>query len=179
MYHPQTLQAITLVHTLLNDGPTGKPAVNRAIIVAPSSLVDYWRREFIKWLGRERIQPRIVQSEFVYLPPDDYSSPWFSCPRFFVLRESHETQTEIVRDFVRSSNHPVLVIGYEMFRKHAKLIAPLRRAIIICDEGHRLKNSAGNRTVQGELRSPRVRPESRKLKRMFAMYSIVFVCDEA
>lgn len=35
----KTLQCITLLWTLLRQGPEGKPTVDKAIIVAPSSLV--------------------------------------------------------------------------------------------------------------------------------------------
>ena len=52
----KTLQAISLIWTLLKQGPNGgRPIIKRALILAPSSLVKNWQSEFEKWLGRERI----------------------------------------------------------------------------------------------------------------------------
>lgn len=47
----KTLQAITLIYTLLRQGVEGKPTARRVIIVAPTSLVKNWEKEFGKWLG--------------------------------------------------------------------------------------------------------------------------------
>ncbi|KAL1696209.1 SNF2 family N-terminal domain-containing protein [Schizophyllum commune] len=53
----KTLQTITLVWTLLKQnpffGPT--PAVQKVLIVCPVSLVNNWKSEFHKWLGRDRV----------------------------------------------------------------------------------------------------------------------------
>ncbi|CAL4062193.1 unnamed protein product, partial [Meganyctiphanes norvegica] len=57
----KTLQCITLVWTLLKQGPYGrKPLVKKVLIVTPSSLTNNWGKEFNKWLGRERIKVFIV-----------------------------------------------------------------------------------------------------------------------
>lgn len=47
----KTLQCITLIYTLLRQGADAKPTINKAIIVAPSSLVKNWYNEINKWLG--------------------------------------------------------------------------------------------------------------------------------
>lgn len=52
-----------------------------------------------------------------------------------------------MRDFAHSPTQSVLIVGYELFRKHVKHLASLPKALVICDEGHRLKNSAGNQTI--------------------------------
>ena len=52
----KTLQVITLIHTLLRQGPAGRPAVSKVVVVCPSSLVANWVAEFKKWLGDERIR---------------------------------------------------------------------------------------------------------------------------
>ncbi|MEQ2180134.1 DNA repair and recombination protein rad54b [Goodea atripinnis] len=52
----KTLQSVALCWTLLKQGPYGGKAVaKRVLVVTPGSLVQNWRAEFTKWLGRERI----------------------------------------------------------------------------------------------------------------------------
>ncbi|KAK4336847.1 hypothetical protein RND71_043396 [Anisodus tanguticus] len=46
----KTLQCITLMWSLLKQGPESKPSIERAIIVCPSSLVRNWFNEINKWL---------------------------------------------------------------------------------------------------------------------------------
>lgn len=44
----KTLQCITLLWTLVRQGPEGKPTIDKAIIVCPSSLVKNWNNEIGK-----------------------------------------------------------------------------------------------------------------------------------
>jgi hypothetical protein len=45
------------------------------------------------------------------------------------------------------SVHPVLIIGYEMFRNYATLLNEADSLeVLVCDEGHRLKNAYGTST---------------------------------
>lgn len=54
----------------------------------------------------------------------------------------------LVDRFQISRTNPLLIIGYEMYRKHAKVINSMQSiGLMICDEGHRLKCSAGNKTI--------------------------------
>lgn len=47
----KTLQSITVLWTLLKQGKVkGQPAVRRAIVVCPTSLVKNWEAEIDKWL---------------------------------------------------------------------------------------------------------------------------------
>jgi hypothetical protein len=41
----KTLQVLTLLWTLLRQGPQGVPVVNKAIVVAPATLVENWGKE--------------------------------------------------------------------------------------------------------------------------------------
>ena len=59
----KTLQCITLLWTLLKQGPYGKALVRRALIVCPGSLVKNWEKEFRKWLGTQRINVFAVGSD--------------------------------------------------------------------------------------------------------------------
>ncbi|KAI0344614.1 hypothetical protein BDW22DRAFT_1482814 [Trametopsis cervina] len=116
----KTLQTITLVWTLLKQNPYGGigPAVGKVLIVCPVTLINNWRNEFYKWLGRDRVG--------VFVGDKDKSQ---------------------IKLFVNSRVHHVLIIGYERLRTVIQdlqyCIPPI--GLIICDEGHRLK-SANNKT---------------------------------
>ncbi|KAG1742218.1 P-loop containing nucleoside triphosphate hydrolase protein [Suillus lakei] len=116
----KTLQTITLVWTLLKQNPYigAGPAIGKALIVCPVSLVNNWRAEFHKWLGRDRVG--------VFTGDKDKST---------------------IKQFLNSRLHQVLVIGYEKLRTVIDDLAYCSPPIglVICDEGHRLK-SANNKT---------------------------------
>lgn len=56
----KTLQCITLLWTLLRQGPECRPTIDKAIIVCPSSLVRNWSNEI------EKVDPilKINQSSY-------------------------------------------------------------------------------------------------------------------
>ena len=53
----KTLQAITLLYTLLRKDAQYFSFAKKGIIVAPATLVDNWKEEIIKWLGPIRLTP--------------------------------------------------------------------------------------------------------------------------
>ncbi|XP_035239917.1 DNA repair and recombination protein RAD54B [Anguilla anguilla] len=109
----KTLQCIALVWTLLRQGPYGgRPMARRVLVVTPGSLVKNWAAEFQKWLGRERIS-------------------------VFTVDQDHK-----VEEFVNSPLCSVLVISYEMLLRSVEQVERVEFSLLICDEGHRLKNSS-------------------------------------
>lgn len=50
----KTLQVLTLLWTLLRQGPKGVPVVSKAIVVAPATLVENWGKE-VRVCARSRV----------------------------------------------------------------------------------------------------------------------------
>ncbi|KZT04627.1 uncharacterized protein LAESUDRAFT_727800 [Laetiporus sulphureus 93-53] len=127
----KTLQTIALCWTLLKQNPyTGAgPVVGKILIACPVTLINNWKSEFHKWLGKDRVG-------------------------IFVGDKGKGN----IKHFMNSRAHQVLVIGYERLRTVIKDLAYCNPPIglIICDEGHRLK-SANNKTstMFEALRTPR------------------------
>ncbi|XP_044743885.1 DNA repair and recombination protein RAD54B-like, partial [Chrysoperla carnea] len=109
----KTLQCITLIWTILKQGPYGgEPIIRRILIVTPSSLVKNWQNEFEKWLGKYKIRTFIVDAK---------NRP---------------------KDYVRMEYIPVVIISYEMLIRHFDDLTNIKFDLVICDEGHRLKNGS-------------------------------------
>ncbi|KAJ8004937.1 hypothetical protein DPEC_G00141470 [Dallia pectoralis] len=109
----KTLQSVALTWTLLKQGLYGgKPVAKRVLVVAPGSLVQNWGAEFKKWLGRERIS-------------------------IYTVDQDHRVEL-----FAASPVYSVLVISYEMLLRSLEVVKGLEFGLVICDEGHRLKNSS-------------------------------------
>ncbi|XP_058573530.1 DNA repair and recombination protein RAD54-like isoform X2 [Neofelis nebulosa] len=122
----KTLQCITLMWTLLRQSPECKPEIDKAVVVSPSSLVKNWYNEVGKWLAG-RIQPLAIDGG------------------------SKDEIDQKLEGFMNQRGarvpSPILIISYETFRLHVGILQKGNVGLVICDEGHRLKNSE-NQTYQ-------------------------------
>ncbi|KAL7477185.1 hypothetical protein ACHAW6_002999, partial [Cyclotella cf. meneghiniana] len=93
----------------------------RFIVVCPSSLVSNWAKEFDKWIGKASQPKRVI-----------------------VRNGAKEEGLRNLKSFVpvKPQHAEVLILSYELLRLHAARIG-----LLVVDEGHRLKNTAGSQTL--------------------------------
>ncbi|KAK9468251.1 P-loop containing nucleoside triphosphate hydrolase protein [Lipomyces arxii] len=120
----KTLQCIALLWTLLRQSPNaGKSTIEKCIIVCPSSLVKNWANEFVKWLGKDALTPFAVDG-----------------------KASKSELTRQLRQWAISEGkiaavRPVLIVSYETLRLNVGELKDTKIGLMLCDEGHRLKNN--------------------------------------
>lgn len=122
----KSLQTVVLIWTLLQRGPKGPPPLKKIMVVTNSSIVKNWKNEFKKWLGDERLKPLVVSAKTTKQKPSDVINIW------------------------KNGKQSVLIISYDLCIRNAVLLQECKCDLLICDEGHKLKNK--NIKIFGVLR---------------------------
>lgn len=172
----KTFVSLAALYAVVRHSSSQAQQGSRAVIVCPSALIDNWTREVKRWIGDFLLKPLVVRSGGT--SSSNSSSKKSSASS---AGGGMKSQNDLIIQNFRYGNTPLLIISYDMFRKYASEINQTKRFdAIICDEGHRLKNTLGTKTMASLTQCPaRMRliltgtPIQNDLEELHAMVSFV------
>ena len=122
----KTIQVIAFICTCLPCTGPGL-GIQKVLITVPSSLVLNWEQEFKKWT-------------FIHIQRT-------------ILLPSKKDCASLIREFGARKSPGVIICSYELARKYAKQLRAVGPGLLVCDEGHRLKQAEGNTKTINALNS--------------------------
>eukprot|EP01065_Artemidia_motanka_P014839 TRINITY_DN18667_c0_g1_i1.p1 TRINITY_DN18667_c0_g1~~TRINITY_DN18667_c0_g1_i1.p1 ORF type:complete len:1131 (+),score=275.36 TRINITY_DN18667_c0_g1_i1:70-3462(+) len=146
----KSIQAIALLWTCLKQGKHGRPVARKAVVVAPSSLVQNWCNEINKWLSTGGDQDcKVCKGKGVVKRKDKCKAckgKGIEPPTLRIdpcaIAQSTVRGERILNTFEGDQTRNVLIISYDQLRKYEERLSQMRCVeLVICDEGHRLKNA--------------------------------------
>lgn len=120
----KTLMTIATIWTVLKQNPyvdTKTPVVKKVLIACPVTLIDNWRKEFKKWLDMNRIGCLALNNK----------------PGSSTAKDKQD-----IISFGKTKVYQVLIMGYEKILSCQNELKTINFDLLVCDEGHRLKNKA-------------------------------------
>ena len=156
----KTLQCIALLWTLLKQSPhPGKPAIEKCIIACPSSLVKNWANELgehlaiapsfdiltdvstVKWLGKDAIAALAVDGKGTKAELVAKVAQWVAARGRNVTQPGKFISFFLKKKLFFDVSLAVMIVSYETLRTLTAYLAGCSIGLLLCDEGHRLKNS--------------------------------------
>ncbi|XP_077517746.1 uncharacterized protein LOC144128303 isoform X2 [Amblyomma americanum] len=144
----KTFQVISFLHTLMTHEVAG-PLLRTALVVCPYNTVLNWANEFERWIDDNGLKMKVYETSSIRV---------------------NDVRLEVLERWHRRGG--VAIIGYDMFRrlvntpgrgkkktmqeKFRKLLLDPGPKLVVCDEGHVLKNeSTGLSKAMSQLKTCR------------------------
>lgn len=116
----KTLMTISLIWTLLKQSPHPEKQceIKKVLIICPVTLINNWQKEFKKWLNMNQLGVLVIDNN------------------------TGTNYKQIFTNFLKSNVHQVLIMSYERLLSVEEEILGCQFDLLICDEGHKLKNNS-------------------------------------